>query len=228
MLGVFVLEVQELEEERIFDLFLGRQHIVGRLLLSLAQHRGLVLRERRALVELATDLPIELAQLDDVRNGRLLAADKLGGRNSSTQSAVKADSSKSLAGEQSAVRRVDTSVAEKKSVGVASGPAPKAAALAVKGPQDSKEQPAKQVTFDLPREALAQNSLNQQSRNRGTARNLNRTQAADEQRSMHVLFVVVEQAQASTQLAPNNAPKSAVPAKTRTEPAKPAGQDGAA
>ena len=57
---VFVLEVQELEEERILDLFLGCHQVLGRLLLPFAQHRRLVLRERRPFVELVTDLPIQL------------------------------------------------------------------------------------------------------------------------------------------------------------------------
>lgn len=51
-LRVLVLEVEELENERVLDRLVGRDR-VGRLGdLTLRQHAGLVLREQRALVEL--------------------------------------------------------------------------------------------------------------------------------------------------------------------------------
>ena len=188
------------------------------------------LRDENFFQSLEIDQPIEIAQLNDVGTGRSLGADKLGDRASSLQVASKADAAKSLPGAGSSTRRVGAPDAPNAEKRFASAPA-------AKGPQVSNEQLPMQITFDLSREALAQNSLNQQSRNRGASRNLNRgiaednkaaSKLADEQRPMQVLFVVVEQAPAGKQVPSSNAPKANIPAKTRTEPTKPAGQDGAA
>ena len=188
------------------------------------------LRDENFFQSLEIDQPIEIAQLNDVGNGRSLGADKLGDRASSLQVASKADAAKSLPGAGSSARRVGVPDAPNAEKRFANAPA-------AKGTQVSNEQLPMQITFDLSREALAQNSLNQQSRNRGASRNLNRgiaednkaaSKLADEQRPMQVLFVVVEQAPAGKQVPSSNAPKGNIPAKTRTEPAKPADKDGAA
>ena len=60
-LGVFVLEVEELQDEGVLDLFAGKRHVLGTLFLAACQHGGPVLGESRALVELGADLPVELA-----------------------------------------------------------------------------------------------------------------------------------------------------------------------
>src|ERR1035438_3811255 len=59
-LGVFVLEVEEFEDERVlYSLF--RRDCVARLGdFSFLEHRGFVPRKRNALVELAADLPVQL------------------------------------------------------------------------------------------------------------------------------------------------------------------------
>ena len=58
--GVLVLEVEKLQDERVFDLFLGEDAIFVTGLLPFRQHGGLVLRQGGALVELGIDLPVEL------------------------------------------------------------------------------------------------------------------------------------------------------------------------
>ena len=60
-LGVFVLEVEEFEDERVFDGFFGRHRVAGFGSLRLLQHGGFVLRKRDAFVELAADLAVQLA-----------------------------------------------------------------------------------------------------------------------------------------------------------------------
>ena len=60
-LGVLVLEVEEFENEGVFDLFVGKRNVFRTLPLSARQHGGPVLREGGALVELGADLPVELA-----------------------------------------------------------------------------------------------------------------------------------------------------------------------
>jgi hypothetical protein len=60
-LRVLVLESEELQHVRVLDLLLGRDRVVGRGHGALAEHRRLVSGERRALVELAVDLPAKLS-----------------------------------------------------------------------------------------------------------------------------------------------------------------------
>ncbi len=57
-LGILVLEVQELQDERVFDRLLRRHGILGLGDFSFFEHRGFVLGDRRAFVELAADLAI--------------------------------------------------------------------------------------------------------------------------------------------------------------------------
>lgn len=132
--------------------------------------------------------------------------------------------------------------AEKKIASAAPSPkdAAKAEQAGAKGPQEARDQLAKQLTLKFSREALVQNQQNQQTRNRGSVRSQPRSQSVagksveqtpDEHRPMQVLFVVVDQSQGGrSQLPPSNSskPAPATPTKARTEPAKPAGQDGAA
>ncbi|TXT34114.1 MAG: putative transmembrane anti-sigma factor [Planctomycetota bacterium] len=203
------------------------------------------LRNKDFWQSMEVDQPIELAQLDEVRHGRLPVAEKLNDGASEDRTVAKADATKELSGPSSAKRRAavpSPTTAEKKIANVDS--APKSAAdPEAKGILDVKGSLAKQVTFDVPLEALVQNQslnqLNQQSRNRGMPRSSFQKQtvagqragvALADQRPMQVLFVVVDQLQAGKpQTSPSNSPKpAAAPAKTRTEPAKPAGQDGAA
>ena len=198
------------------------------------------LRKEDFFQTLEIDLPIELAQLNDVGNGQSIGNEAFSRRVASLQVASKADSAKSLprtVADESRVVPPGNSLAEKKSASAGSALAPKASAPAAKEPLDSNRQMQMPITLDLSRETLTQNSLNLQTRNRVSPRNLTRglvedakagAKAADEQRPMHVLFVVVEQPPAGKQASPINAPKSNVPAKTRTEPPKPVGQDGAA
>ena len=60
-LGVLVLEVEELQDEGVLDLFAGNHMVFGALHESARQHGGPVLGEGGALVELGADLPVELA-----------------------------------------------------------------------------------------------------------------------------------------------------------------------
>ena len=59
-LGVFVLQSQELQDERVLDLLLRRHRVFRSRRRSLAKHGGLVPREQRPLVELRGNLPVEL------------------------------------------------------------------------------------------------------------------------------------------------------------------------
>src|SRR5262245_39888959 len=61
VLGVLVLEPQELEHKGILELLLGRDDVLGFARRASCEHRSLVLREHRALIELAPDLAFELA-----------------------------------------------------------------------------------------------------------------------------------------------------------------------
>lgn len=183
---------------------------------------------------LEVDQPIELAQLDDVRNGRLpaeykLAASALKGRSADREEAVK-----ELGG---------LSGAKKQSRAAAPSAKEPATADRAKSASESKDSSAKQETFNVPLEALVQNQnlnqANQQSRNRGLARNAfpksnsdqkSADKAAVDHRPMQVLFVVVDQSRTGkSQASPANSAKpTAPPAKARTEPAKPGDKDGAA
>lgn len=198
------------------------------------------LRKETFLQSLEVDQPIELAQLGDVRGGRLLAVDKLRDRSSASQSTAKEDAAKMLPEASSAKRRFGTptsSAEQKKSVSAAAAPAAKTTPGGAKEPPVAKDQLAKQVTLEFPREALVQNQMSQQTRSRAAFRNQVRLQSTDgkvaesapaEQRPMQVLFVVVDQAQAGKPAPSNNSSKPTAPVKPRTEPAKPAGKDGAA
>lgn len=180
------------------------------------------LRESDLLQSVEVDQPIELAQLGEVQvdlERSTLARPR--------RSAAPAPAS-----------------AEKKIASATSSPkdAAKSDRADAKGLQDVKDQPPNQVTLKFSREALVQNQnqLSLQTRNRGIARSMTRSQSAadksaeqapTDQRPMQVLFVVVDQSQAGKlQVTPNNSAKPAAttPTKARTEPAKPAGQDGAA
>lgn len=59
-LGVLVFQREELEQVGLLDLLPGRQRIARELCASATKHRCFVLREERALVELATNLPAKL------------------------------------------------------------------------------------------------------------------------------------------------------------------------
>src|SRR5271157_2465464 len=61
VLGVLVFEVEELQHERVFDLFLGREEIARLRHRPFAEHRRLVPGEQGPLIELAADLTVELA-----------------------------------------------------------------------------------------------------------------------------------------------------------------------
>lgn len=199
------------------------------------------LRKESFLQSLEVDQPIELAQLEDVRGGRMQAAEKLNDASSTTRMARKEDAAKSSADATSAKRLAPASTqpAEKKIAGSTTAPKTDPTLGRVKGALDAKNQHAKQVTLELSLDTLVQNQVNQQSRNREAFRNQVRLQAVGEktadkvpadQRPMQVLFVVVDQSQAGKQpTAPSNSTKPAsAPAKVRSEPAKPNGQDGAA
>lgn len=203
------------------------------------------LREMNFWQSMEVDQPIELAQLDDVRYGRLPNTDRRDEVASKKRFAVKADAAKELAGplsDKDRAKAPSQQTLEKKIAGAAAAPKPATdpATTGTKGTQDAKGSLAKQVTFGVPLEALVQNqSLNQLTRNRRAVPNSFQKPTANDkisnavvadQRLMQVLFVVVDQAQAGkVQTSPSNSPKpAAVPAKTRIEPAKPAGQDGAA
>lgn len=206
------------------------------------------LRDKSFWQSLEVDQPIELAQLDDVRLGRFSVAEKLNDGVLENRIAAKGAAAKDLDGPSAPKSRAATpslQSADKKiaNIAAASTPAKDPEVAGAKGALDSKGSLAKQVTFGVPIEALVQNQnlnqLNQLTRNRGQARNSFSKPTAGEkkaeailadQRPMQVLFVVVDQAQAGkSQSSPSNSSKpAAAPAKTRTEPAKPAGQDGAA
>lgn len=177
------------------------------------------LRDENFLQSLKVGQPIELAQLNEVGSG-------LDSQLMARRFAVPAPSA-----------------AEKKIESVPSAPkvARKGTPAGGKDSQDSQDQPAKQFTFEVSRDALVQNQASQQTRNRGVSRNLPRSQSAVDknaeqaptnQRPMQVLFVVVDQSQAGKlPVSPSKSSKPATPAapsKARSEPAKPADKDGAA
>ncbi len=184
------------------------------------------LRQEKYWRSLEVDQPILLAQLDEVRSGRVPQADK-------AKDEVAPRENSKLAESQSATRRMKVAQPEtagKKLSAPAAGPLAKSNAA-----RDAKEPLANQSTFELPLQVLVQNQSVQQTRNRGLAKGQLRSQTAGEKnadsakhRPLQVLFVVVDQSQTGQPIPPSNSSsKPAAPAKARTEPAKPSGQDGA-
>ena len=207
------------------------------------------LRDKTFWRSMEVDQPIEMAQLDNVRHGQLSVADKLNEGAPATRMAKKDTAAKELPRELAAKSRVahpSSPSADKKLADVAPAPKPATdpAPAEAKGALELKSPFAKQLTFAVPFDALVQNQnlnqLNQQTRNRGLSRMDASKRTAGEkiadaaksvQRPMHVLFVVVDQAQpGKSQTSPSNSAKPAAtpPAKTRSAPAKPADKDGAA
>ncbi len=58
--GVLVFQFEKLQHERVLQLLLGRDGIIGAGLAAPDQHASLVLRQCRPLVELGADLAAEL------------------------------------------------------------------------------------------------------------------------------------------------------------------------
>jgi hypothetical protein len=58
--GVFIFEIEEFEDERVFDGLFRRNRIARLCLCSLFQHCGFVSGQGNALIELAFDLPVQL------------------------------------------------------------------------------------------------------------------------------------------------------------------------
>lgn len=207
------------------------------------------LRDTTFWQSMEVDYPIEMAQLNNVSHGQLLTADKLNEGAPATRMARKDTATKELPRELAAKNRVATPSspsADKKLAAVAPTPKPATdpAPAEAKGALEANGSFAKQLTFAVPFDALVQNQnlnqLNQQPRNRGLSRMDASKRTAGEkiadtaksdQRPMQVLFVVVDQAlPGKSQTSPSNSAKPAAtpPAKTRSEPAKPADKDGAA
>lgn len=187
------------------------------------------LRQEKYLQNLEVNQPVLLAELNEVRGGRVQLADK------AIAADAKRENAKSLPELASSARRAKSALpetAEKKS---AAAPARTAKASEVR---DEKEASANQVTFGVSAQLLQQNQVAQQSRTRSLSKGTLRgptfaekdVDATAEQRPLQVLFVVVDQSQTGKpQTPPTNSSKpAAAPAKTRNEPAKPKGQDGAA
>jgi len=61
-LRVFILEIEEFEDERILDGFLGRDVVARPGCCRFPQHLGFIAGKRHPLVELTVDLPIALAR----------------------------------------------------------------------------------------------------------------------------------------------------------------------
>ena len=169
------------------------------------------LRAESFLQSLKVDQPIELAQLFEGHAGLDLASARRRSSNLSPLLDIEKKNTRSV--------KVPPIVQ-------------RAAPPSAKGIGNSADQLSKQVTLEFPRETLVEN---QQARSRGVPRTL----AADEkvadkasagQRPMQVLFVVVDQAQSGKPAPSTNSPKPSpsVPVKTRSEPAKPTGKEGAA
>src|SRR5208337_4345890 len=70
--GLSISQVEELQHERVFDLFLGREEIAWLRHRPFAEHRRLVPGEQGPLVELAADLPVELPDRPPAPEGLLL------------------------------------------------------------------------------------------------------------------------------------------------------------
>lgn len=184
------------------------------------------LRQEKYLQSLEVDQPILIAQLDEARGGRAALADE-----------AKRANAKSLPEPASSTRRMKPAlpeVADKKPLATAA--APGSAAKATES-RVEKEQLANQTRFGVSAQVLQQNQLSQ-NRARGLSKGAPRSQTVAEKdanapsghRPLQVLFVVVDQSQAGKQqTSPGNSSKpAAAPAKTRGEPVKPNGQDGAA
>ena len=204
------------------------------------------LRDKTFWRSMEVDQPIEMAQLDNVRHGQLSVADKLNEGAPATRTAKKDTAAKELPRELAAKSRVappSSPSADKKLADVAPAPKPATdpAPAEAKGALELKSPFAKQLTFAVPFDALVQNQnlnqLNQQTRNRGLSRMDASKRTAGEkiadaaksvQRPMHVLFVVVDQAQPGKSPTNSTKPAATPPAKTRSAPAKPADKDGAA
>ena len=71
-LGVFVLEVEEFEHERVAQGFIHSERVAGPGLRAFAEHGGFVAREEGALVKERADLPVELAHAPAAAQGFLL------------------------------------------------------------------------------------------------------------------------------------------------------------
>lgn len=186
------------------------------------------LRQEKYLQNLEVNQPVLLAELNEARGDRVLLADK------AIAADAKRENAKSLPELASSARRAKPGLpetAEKKSA------APLTAAKTSEA-RDEKEASAKQVTFGVSAQLLQQNQVAQQSRTRSLSRGAQRgpslaekdADATAEQRPLQVLFVVVDQSQAAKSQTPpaNSSKPAAAPVKTRNEPAKPKGQDGAA
>ena len=187
------------------------------------------LSQEKYLQNLEVNQSVLLAELNEARGDRVLLADK------ANSADAKRENAKSLPELASSTRRAKSALpetAEKKSAA-----APATAAKANEA-RDEKEASANQVTFGVSAQLLQQNQVAQQSRTRSLSKGTQRgpalaekdADATAEQRPLQVLFVVVDQSQAAKPQTPpaNSSKPSAAPAKTRNEPAKPKGQDGAA
>src|SRR4051812_27015313 len=76
--AVLVLEIEEFEDVRILDFLLRRDDVVWRARLPFAKHGRFVPRKGRALVELASDLAVQLAHRPAAAKGlRLVEAARL-------------------------------------------------------------------------------------------------------------------------------------------------------
>ena len=60
-LGVFIFQVKKFQKQRIADFFIGGNCVFRIGVSPLTQHTGFVFRQRRALVELRVDLPVQLS-----------------------------------------------------------------------------------------------------------------------------------------------------------------------
>jgi len=99
-----------------------------------------------------------------------------------------------------------------------------ASATGAKEPQVS----ARQYAFQLPADALPQTRTRLKTALRAQSQTRLANESRAEQRSMQVLFVVVDQAAAGKPVSPATTPKTSVPAKANAKPTKPQEQDGAA
>lgn len=187
------------------------------------------LRDENYLQGLEVDQPILLAELGEARNSRATSSDKAFAED------AKPENAKSSPELTSSVRRAKTEVQDslelKKQVAATAAAKPSEK-------RDQKELSANQTRYGVSAEMLQQNQLSQQTRARVLAKGAVRgpspaekdANRSDDQRPLQVLFVVVDQTQAGkSQALPGSLSRpAAAPAKTRSEPAKPSGQDGAA
>lgn len=195
------------------------------------------LRNEKNLQSLEVNQPIMLAELDGVRSNQAPLADK------AVPGSPKRENPRALLEPAATTRRAKSAAPETEEkkqalAATASNQKPGESAVKAKESRDSTEQFANQTRLGVSAQVLKQNQLSQQSRARSVSRGEPRSQAvaekdaskSDDHRPMQVLFVVVDQTQAGKQqTSPAISPKpAATPAKTRHEPAKPNGQDGAA